>query len=403
MRYEDYELNLRGVAKWKGVKPVKDPNTSDQWAKLVGWYKVSIGNGEEKLFSTLLEAMQAYDNSVIQQKGAKTKPSELNLPETLKKLSKQETSVNAATPISLPSLRSSSSREEDDDEMSRFSGGVEDEERSVFQIQIEKSDIKKIQLPPTLEGEEDDEGFWMKTEECVEFTKEAFMNNLIFHLNSFVNGDEKKNMGFEDLIKGGFASACSTQIPEAVAPHINEMTQNQLRLAILQQNEWICNIDRNHEARASQVAMWLKRIDVGSFIVMRHEYGNCDYCPNWLKRRDGDGNVEYIGPVYVIGVVTKKIMPCSDEEDLAIGQMEGKLKGIPQRCQPIHNLCLVDWKRIGYKRDLKKETQTYLNRICQPTVANICSNSDKVYTCGATSESIRRDLFINSSPLEFVD
>jgi hypothetical protein len=287
--------------------------------------------------------------------------------------------------------------------MSRFSGGVEDEERSVFQIQIEKSDIKKIQLPPTLEGEEDDEGFWMKTEECVEFTKEAFMNNLIFHLNSFVNGDEKKNMGFEDLIKGGFASACSTQIPEAVAPHINEMTQNQLRLAILQQNEWICNIDRNHEARASQVAMWLKRIDVGSFIVMRHEYGNCDYCPNWLKRRDGDGNVEYIGPVYVIGVVTKKIMPCSDEEDLAIGQMEGKLKGIPQRCQPIHNLCLVDWKRIGYKRDLKKETQTYLNRICQPTVANICSNSDKVYTCGATSESIRRDLFINSSPLEFVD
>lgn len=400
MRHEDYELNLRGVAKWKGVKPVKDPNTSDQWAKLVGWYKVNIGDGEEKLFSTLLEAMQAYDNSVIQQKGAKTKPSELNLPETLKNLPKQETSVNAATPISLPSL--SSSREDDDDEMSRFSGREEDEKRSVFQIQIEKSDIMKIQLPPTLEGDEDDEGLWMKTEECVEFTEEAFMNNLIFHLNSFVNAGDRKNMGFEDLIKGGFASACSSPIPEAVAPHINEMAQNQLRLAILQQNEWTCNHDRNHEARASQVAMWLKRIDIGSFIVMRHEYGNCDYCPNWLKRRDGRGNVKYIGPVYVIGVVTKKIMPCSEEENLAIGQMKGKLKGIPQRCQPVHNLCLVDWKRIGYKQDLKQETQTYLNRICQPTVVNICADSEKVYKDGATSDSIRRDLFINSSPLDFV-
>lgn len=64
------------------------------------------------------------------------------------------------------------------------------------------------------------------------------MKNQIFHLNSFVNADKKTNMGFSDFITLGFVSPCSDPIPETVAPLIDEMAQNRLREAILQQKEW---------------------------------------------------------------------------------------------------------------------------------------------------------------------
>ncbi|KAL7491479.1 hypothetical protein ACHAWT_001293 [Skeletonema menzelii] len=73
-------------------------------------------------------------------------------------------------------------------------------------------------------------------------------------------------MGFSDFITLGFVSPCSDPIPETVAPLIDEMAQNRLREAILQQKEWP------------------GMVKVGSFVVMRHEYGNCQYCPDWLKR-----------------------------------------------------------------------------------------------------------------------
>ena len=59
---------------------------------------------------------------------------------------------------------------------------------------------------------------------------------------------------------------------------------------------------------------------------------------------------------------------------------------------------------MGLKYDLKEETQKYINRICQPTVVvvNICKDFEKVYTDGATADSLRHDLWDNSSPFEVV-
>eukprot|EP00985_Skeletonema_marinoi_P012072 scaffold5759_cov93-Skeletonema_marinoi.AAC.1 len=42
---------------------------------------------------------------------------------------------------------------------------------------------------------------------------------------------------------------------------------------------------------ARQVAMWLKRATVGSFVVMRHEYERCRFCPKWLKNESGEYNI----------------------------------------------------------------------------------------------------------------
>lgn len=386
----DYELlmdqNHTGEEdwEWKGVRKETDPHSSDEWAMKVGWYVVNTVDGKQQKFSTLVGALRAYDKSVIERYGNQTDEDDLNFPEEYR-----HGRFSQEPPDTSSSVQSLSS---DSDDESRFSNGEEkDRQRSNKRIKIER-DVNMIRLPPQLDGDHDEEGA------DIEFTEKALMEKRIFHVNSFVNADKKKNMGFRDFIELGFVAPCSDAIPDTVAPFIDEMTQSQLREAISQDKEWLVN-DSRRKSRAKQVAMWLKLAEVGSFVVMRHEYSDCRYCPDWLKPRDENGNAKYIGPVFVIGVVTRKILPFSDADDSVASQMKGKLKFLG-KFHPMSNICLVDWKRVGFKKDLKFDTQNYINRICQPTVANICTNSKKLYAYGATSESIRQDLFRNSLPLE---
>ena len=142
--------------------------------------------------------------------------------------------------------------------------------------------------------------------------------------------------------------------------------------------------------------MWWKKVEIGSFVVMRHEYKTCNFCPDWLKERSEEtGIFEYIGPAYIIGVVTRKIKPYSAEEEYVHSQMS-----MPNNRLSMPNIYLVDWKRIGFKNDLEARTQKYMNCICQPTVANICNDFKRVYTDGATAETIRQDLWNNSIPFQ---
>ena len=61
---------------------------------------------------------------------------------------------------------------------------------------------------------------------------------------------------------------------------------------------------------------------------------------------------------------------------------------------------------MGKKHDLEKETQYYLNAICQSTVKRICQDSAP-YKKGGSPESVRRDLWKNAvtkiSSSEFSD
>eukprot|EP00579_Thalassiosira_antarctica_P003270 CAMPEP_0201904980 /NCGR_PEP_ID=MMETSP0902-20130614/56276_1 /ASSEMBLY_ACC=CAM_ASM_000551 /TAXON_ID=420261 /ORGANISM="Thalassiosira antarctica, Strain CCMP982" /LENGTH=1143 /DNA_ID=CAMNT_0048439085 /DNA_START=159 /DNA_END=3590 /DNA_ORIENTATION=+ len=75
----DYLLSTNGRPKWIGVKNVLDEHATDQWARMIGWHVATI-DGQERHFSLLTDALRAYDASVVQQEGAKTKPSWLNLP-----------------------------------------------------------------------------------------------------------------------------------------------------------------------------------------------------------------------------------------------------------------------------------------------------------------------------------
>jgi len=84
---EDYLLTIRleksKKKEWIGVRNVVDEETSDVWARSVGWYVANI-NGEELCFSLLSDALRAYDAHVMQSSHhnhTDNKKSQLNLPE----------------------------------------------------------------------------------------------------------------------------------------------------------------------------------------------------------------------------------------------------------------------------------------------------------------------------------
>jgi len=109
----DYLLEDRTPKKngWLGVKNVVDTNVKciDKWAKMIGWYEVvidgkvyqfSLLSGEFYMYSLYLvicvilvysyncntyyhfiDALRAYDTSIVNKKGVNTKACELNLPE----------------------------------------------------------------------------------------------------------------------------------------------------------------------------------------------------------------------------------------------------------------------------------------------------------------------------------
>ena len=86
---EDYLFAIRleksKKKEWIGVRNVVDEESSDMWARSVGWYVVVDINGEKHPFSLLSDALRAYDAHVVMQSShhlnTDDKKSQLNLPE----------------------------------------------------------------------------------------------------------------------------------------------------------------------------------------------------------------------------------------------------------------------------------------------------------------------------------
>lgn len=88
---EDYDLTMQndGKSDWIGVRNVVDHAAHDLWAQIAGWYIATI-DGEERPFSLLADAMDAYDASVVaKRKSKEIKPSDLNRPEKYARLFEQ--------------------------------------------------------------------------------------------------------------------------------------------------------------------------------------------------------------------------------------------------------------------------------------------------------------------------
>ena len=254
------------------------------------------------------------------------------------------------------------------DEESRFSevDGSDESEEDVE----EWREVKRRRLDFSPEENSLNAAFWAVSHDDIQFTEEAFLTKSLFHLNSFVNGKLKRNTAFSLFLREGIATPGFYPLPETIEiDRIAGMTHAQLKDALVRGN---C------EEGASQTAMWLKDASVGSFVMMRHEYPKCKFCPQRLKNNRGEYRI-----------ITKKVVPWSAEErDIS----DNKAAEFSKHHWGMHNICRVKWRRMGCKTLLKDSTQTYINHICQPTLQRICHDFAKV-----SHQEIRRDLWANAT------
>ena len=394
----DYELTVK-YKKPIGVRNRRDAKSTDEWAKIVGWYEITGEDGKVQSFSLLTDAMRARDAIVVREHGARVKKSLLNIPEDYPELfeptvekdksvdamntATRQVSTNIVSPESLPMAGIKRDNDGYDDETAAH----EDSKNKRLRQELESR-----RLDPCLEAKLLLTDFWSVNKDHIQFDEQAFMSNPLFHLNSFVRSKNHVNEGFSELIREGIATPAFLPLPKSLdVAKIADWTYTELREELTNMNhgDW----------GATATATWLKKATVGSFVIMRHCYPKCKFCP---KRLFVDGS--YIGPVYVIGIITKKVLPWSEEERHIA---DIKMADFSRNRWPIHNVCTVSWEKMGYINELKESTKKYLSKVVQPTLQQICENTGKLFDGGGTSDSIRRDLWKNAiegiSSKEFPD
>jgi hypothetical protein len=195
---------------------------------------------------------------------------------------------------------------------------------------------KRRRLDPSLEAKLQRDQFWSVNELHIQETEHAFLSNAVFHINFFLDSSKKVNEGFALFVGGGIATPGFDPLPTTLdIEQIASWTEVELKDAVTKEN--------HNKWGASVTAKWLKLATVGSFVILRHEYPGCPFCPKRLINADG----KYIGPVYVIGVITKKVMPWSEEERDIV---ENEMGDFSRSRWPIHTVCRVKWMKMGLKK-----------------------------------------------------
>ena len=403
----DYEL----IAKCKtpdnyiGVRNRVDAKSTDEWAKIVGWYEITGEDGKAQSFSLLTDAMRAHDAIVVRKHGARVKRSFLNIPEDYPELFaptniealegrvEEDESVNArntatrqvraniVSPESLTMVGIKRDPNGYDDETAVHEDRTSENKRL-------RQELESRRLDPSLEAKLLLTDFWSVNKDHIQFDEQAFMSNPLFHLNSFVRSEKKINEGFSEFIREGIGTPGFLSLPNSLdIEKIADWTHKELREELTKMN--------HSDWGATATATWLKKATVGSFVIMRHCYPKCKFCP---KRLFVDGS--YIGPVYVIGIITKKVLPWSEEERRIADTITGAYNLCTVSSEKMgyinelkHNFCTVSWEKMGYINELKESTKKYLSKVVQPTLQQICENAEKRFDGGGTSDSIRRDLW----------
>ena len=185
-----------------------------------------------------------------------------------------------------------------------------------------------------------------------ETEQDAFMNNSLFHVNPFIEGKKKINKGFGPFLQQGIATCGCQKLPSSIIGDVEDLTYEQIRDKLGQEKGWDTADPNGYSKFGRQAAMWLKNVSIGSFVIMRHHYPKCQYCPQRLFK-----NGKYIGPVYVIGVVKKKVAPGSIEEKTVAAGVS-KTSSCEQKW--LNNFYMVDWQQMGITSKLSASTRSYL-------------------------------------------
>lgn len=208
------------------------------------------------------------------------------------------------------------------------------------------------------------------------FTKNEFMSNDLFHLNSFVDSGQRINYGFTAFMQQQAATV-------GISKH--EFTPEVLQALSSSSREEIAdmvveNTGVSHSA-AGQIVLWQLGVQVGSFVIMRHAYKECPYIPQLAF----DDHGRWLGKLYVIGQVTQLLQPFS-EEDNCISNQYPETHG-KEKANGFHR---VNFCRMGLESSLSKVTQCCLNAVCVKMLAQISFSS-------STAHWIRSDLWNNAT------
>ncbi|CAB9508142.1 expressed unknown protein [Seminavis robusta] len=218
------------------------------------------------------------------------------------------------------------------------------------------------------------------------FTKDNFLSNStsVFHINPFLskskNGNKKSNQGFGTFIAAkaatiGFAAYTQNYLNLKSDGHTDEAI-----IGILKADDYY------NKSAFTQVKMFENSVRVGDFILMRHEYPQCRFMPARLLGDEG-----YIGPVYVLGVVTAR--PSDGYNDVVDYFTKSHSPTFDEFTCRQWTFCRVHFLRMGKKCDLEDSTIRYLSSVCQPTIAHICQ-AGKIWSKSNTNaEEVLLDLW----------
>jgi hypothetical protein len=101
--------------------------------------------------------------------------------------------------------------------------------------------VKRRRLDPILEAKLKRDEFWSTNQDQIQFTEQVFVNNPLFHLNSFVVSKEKVNEGFSEFIREGVATPGFLPLPKLLdIDKIASWTYEELRDELTKLNHGGC-------------------------------------------------------------------------------------------------------------------------------------------------------------------
>lgn len=221
------------------------------------------------------------------------------------------------------------------------------------------------------------------------FTKEAFLSKRVFHLHPFRNKGSNRYFG-PFIAAGGVTVGDAVEYPvylEAVAGFAGSSEKEKKQTI----QDAITRVSK--PKRVPWIRMWHEQVRVGDFIVLRH-ISDSKGCPHTPSRLFDDATGEYIGSVYVLGVVTA--LPSVDGEcvqEIRESLLQNSFwRGWEDEGHIRSTFCPVKFLRMGFKASLKAETKERMMFCAMGELTSVCRKLDE-----ESAQSILLDLWDNAT------
>ena len=199
----------------------------------------------------------------------------------------------------------------------------------------------------------------------------------LFHLNSFIESEAKRNRAFGLFLSEGIATPGFRRASESTLEQIHRQWPldeafKPVLFDMLLDDYKRSTDGHGKESSARQRALWLTTCRPGAYIVCRHVYQDCPYAPSALKGVNG----QYLGGVYAIGRVVEFPPPQSPADDALVSHIpDERLDALGMQRYYIHANAKVDWFALGYMDQLRPQTKGYIDQVCQPTIQQVLKGS----------------------------